>query len=1087
MSTPGSTNVRPLAAQIRTSSQASPTIIAAALSSVQSSLDLIESRLSGLAEPYIPRTNPVQLKVHGTSLVRGSVSAEYIDTINANQIVGLIQANQINNVNANQIAGTIIASQIGSVNADVILGQITASQIASLTAGQITGQITAGQITSLTAGQITGVIVTSQLADSILSTAKLFADAFKPIQRVATLPTLPDANYPVNSLVLLSTDHKVYKNVTGTWTVVTASDTITGQLVSTDIVSVSAGTIIGLITAGQIQNIAATQITGQLTASQIASVNATAITGSITAGQIQSITAGQITGQIIGSQIANATIVAGNIANATITSTQIANATINLGNLIGGNFDNMLEDPGFEKYSASNITWVPGDSAFSVQTDAVNARSGYKVLRLIGNGVGHTCEPPRYHPVAPGQEYYVEIYSKTADGAGSVYFSLAWYDKDNVYISETSSVIAPTVSYTKSTVSSVAPAGAVYLRPYFVTTTGTGTWYFDDLYLRRKVSGGLIENLTITAANIANNTITAGQIANNTITAGQIANNTITAAQIQALTITAAELANATITGSKIAGTTITASNIAALTITASEIANLTITGGKIANATIDNAKISDLSADKINAGTLNADRLGANSIYASKLIVGNFSNLIENPSFEIAGATAAAAAGWTNNAGAYMERITPAGSHGNACLRKIAGGDVGGFYQRVNVAPGDKFYLEAYFNTQGATSGSAWLGIYYYNKDGTPIGWGTTATILCTDPNYQYQWRAKDAVDTAPANAVYGYVYLYATNLDGTVYFDQATVRRMTGTAVIEDASITTAKIGLLQVTAATIADATITGGKIANVTITAANIVDATITGAKIANATLTNALLVDATIEGAKIKDATIGNAKISDLSAAKINTGTLTVGGSGTNANISVKSALDVEIAWIGKSGTDYGIWGQTLRAGGSGFSTAKFRASSSALELDNAKITLTDATKTITIDPTNMLIKMEYTGTNSYLELRPTYIKTYDDVTPHTWIYISGNQIVMQNISGGSGKIQMDVGSGSASISVVNSAGTEIFNVGGGAYLYTINEPNFNYAPATSATAGTYSLPANPAGFLKVNIQGSAKRIPYYNI
>lgn len=102
-----------------------------------------------------------------------------------------------------------------------------------------------------------------------------------------------------------------------------------------------------------------------------------------------------------------------------------------------------------------------------------------------------------------------------------------------------------------------------------------------------KMSGMVIENLSIYAEKIADLTITADKIANATITGSKIA--------------------DLTITGSKIASGTITGSKIDSLTITNSNIANLTITGSKIANATISDAKITDLSADKITAGTITA------------------------------------------------------------------------------------------------------------------------------------------------------------------------------------------------------------------------------------------------------------------------------------------------------------------------------------------------------------------------------------------------------------------------------------------------------------------------------------------------
>jgi len=211
----------------------------------------------------------------------------------------------------------IKATDIESITANQITGQITADQIDTVNATSISGLIQAGQIDSLTAGQITGVIVTSQLQDQILNTLKKFSTDLAPIKRVATLPGLPDADYPAGVIVLNAADDKLYKNAADSWTAVTAKDSISGLLTAGDIDSINASQIVGLITAGQIDTINADQITGQLTAGQIASVNASSITGQITSDQIDSITAGQITGLIQANQIN------------TITFNQVTNVTIN--------------------------------------------------------------------------------------------------------------------------------------------------------------------------------------------------------------------------------------------------------------------------------------------------------------------------------------------------------------------------------------------------------------------------------------------------------------------------------------------------------------------------------------------------------------------------------------------------------------------------------------------------------------------------------------------------------------------------------------------------------------------------------------
>ena len=39
----------------------------------------------------------------------------------------------------------------------------------------------------------------------------------------------------------------------------------------------------------------------------------------------------------------------------------------------------------------------------------------------------------------------------------------------------------------------------------------------------------------------------------------------------------------------------------------------------------------------------------------------------------------------------------------------------------------------------------------------------------------------------------------------------------------------------------------------------------------------------------------------------------------------------------------------------------------------------------------------------------------------------------------------------------------------------------------NFSSATTATAGSATLPANPVGFINVTVNGQAYKVPYYNV
>lgn len=84
-------------------------------------------------------------------------------------------------------------------------------------------------------------------------------------------------------------------------------------------------------------------------------------------------------------------------------------------------------------------------------------------------------------------------------------------------------------------------------------------------------------------------------------------------------------------------------------------------------------------------------------------------------------------------------------------------------------------------------------------------------------------------------------------------------------------------------------------------------ASIKDASIVTAKIGDLQVSTAKIADLAISTAKIADLAVSNAKINDLSAAKINTGTLLVGGSGNAVQFQAKNSGDGVIVTISNEG------------------------------------------------------------------------------------------------------------------------------------------------------------------------------------
>lgn len=288
-----------------------------------------------------------------------------------------------------------------------------------------------------------------------------------------------------------------------------------------------------------------------------------------------------------------------------------------------------------------------------------------------------------------------------------------------------------------------------------------------------KIAAGAI---TAGSAIIADGAITTAKIGDAQITNAKIATAAIDAAKIQDGTITNAEIANATITGAKIASATIDTANIK----------DAAITNAKIANASVDNAKISSLDAGKITTGTLSADRIGANSITADKIVIGNPTNMVENPSFENG------QVGWyPQNKAMY---ITTGGGHlGGQCFKIWANGtlrDCTNINVLIEVHEGERYYCEGWYRSDSGTNGAAWpIALVAYDKDKTAIAWPNVTRTPVTS------WTKASFTYTVPAGVCYikPMISVRNTSTTGAWYFDDLSVslaapRQLPSYATMED-----------------------------------------------------------------------------------------------------------------------------------------------------------------------------------------------------------------------------------------------------------------------------------------------------------
>lgn len=448
-----------------------------------------------------------------------------------------------------------------------------------------------------------------------------------------------------------------------------------------------------------------------------------------------------------------------------------------------------------------------------------------------------------------------------------------------------------------------------------------------DKLIANAITAREIKASSITATELASNTITAasGVIADAAITNAKIANLAITDAKIANGTIQSASIADAAITNAKIANLAITDAKIANGTIQSASIADGQITTAKIANAAITNAKINDLNADKINAGILDAERIGVRTITASKMVMSDFTNLVENPNFE-RDSIGSSPAGYDPTS--YSRVVDISGfMNGNGSSKALEidasnsrNSDIYTSYDnRIPVTEGEEFFLEAegrYLNTAG--SGLARMGFRTYDKKGAPIGWATVANWNAA--NKETSFTRKSGSYKVPENV--GYIQYWASfgnngETTNKFYLDNIRVNRMSNAQLVVDGSIQTNHIATNAVTANEIKagtitaneilNSTITGSKIANSTLTGALLIDSTITGGKLANLTITDSKIANGTITGSSIANSAITDAKIANgtITGASISNSTITgskiASGTITDSNILNGTILNASIA------------------------------------------------------------------------------------------------------------------------------------------------------------------------------------------
>jgi hypothetical protein len=267
-----------------------------------------------------------------------------------------------------------------------------------------------------------------------------------------------------------------------------------------------------------------------------------------------------------------------------------------------------------------------------------------------------------------------------------------------------------------------------------------------------------------------------------------------------------------------------------------------------------------DLAADSVVAGTIaagavSAREIAAHSISSDKLLVGDMTNQVDDPSFDLGDLRS-----WTPDSASTgkwrVDSTTPGlgadGGTGVGIAQNFGGAGIVSYSMTnsrvMKVSTGDIWYASAqcHLNATDAKAAAA-IGVVAKDVNGNVIS-------LNPGNNVQAAAYTLSSVQVSVVNPAISTLTFYclAVNLGGanvttTATFDQCQMLRMSGTTLIQNGSITTQKV---------VASA-ITVDKLAANSVTADKIVANTITGDKIAANAITANLIAAGSISADKLQ--------------------------------------------------------------------------------------------------------------------------------------------------------------------------------------------------------------------------------------
>lgn len=326
----------------------------------------------------------------------------------------------------------------------------------------------------------------------------------------------------------------------------------------------------------------------------------------------------------------------------------------------------------------------------------------------------------------------------------------------------------------------------------------------------------------------------------------------------------------------------------------AEDLQNNLISAAHIVAGSIETAKIA--------AGAITADKIAAGAITTSKLLVSNGGAALNSDP----GTTDISAwFDYTGGALAAKYTIVDKGSGGKVGALALNGAGLAGStaeaanFPQIPVDPNKTYRIHAWFNSDASANGTVYLEVIYYTQAG--VYTSGYISLSAWGPNVgwaeHYTTFGYGTANPIPAGA-YFMAPDVALNYGGTAgntWAQDIRIEEVVPSTLIQDGSITTAKIVALAITTAKIAAGAVTATEIAANTITAAKIAGGTITATEIASDAITTAKINAGAITTAKIS---AGAVTVSELGAnavttAKINTGAVTASELGTGAVTNTK--------------------------------------------------------------------------------------------------------------------------------------------------------------------------------------------------